>query len=56
MFAIAIYVVVAALAALSAQAFRPSAALINDYHRRIYWTGAAAVVVLVGIGSSALIV
>lgn len=55
MYAIMIYMAAAGALMLGAQAVRPSQALGNDHHRRLYW-GALASVGLVGIIAGVLVI
>jgi hypothetical protein len=55
MFPVLIYAVVAVLAAISAQAFRPSEALRSGHHRKLYWTGAATAIGFFGLVAGVLI-
>lgn len=56
MFPILVYTAVAALAVLVPQAIQPTDALRDDHHRRLYWTGALAAILLIGGIGTILIV
>lgn len=55
MYAVLIYMGAAAAVMVGAQAIRPSAALANSHHRRLYWVGAMTAIGLAGIIASAVI-
>ncbi|MBN9432541.1 MAG: hypothetical protein J0I45_08875 [Bosea sp.] len=56
MYAILIYMAAAGALMLGAQAVRPSQALGDDHHRRLYWGGALASIGLVGIIAGVLVI
>lgn len=55
MFPVFVYTAVAALTVVLAQSVHPSEALRDNHHRRLYWTGAAAVIGLVSAAAGVLV-
>jgi hypothetical protein len=55
MFPVFVYTAVAAAAVVAAQAFRPSDALRDEHHRKLYWTGAAASIGLISVFGAVLV-